>query len=109
MSPQRHRDTKGAGAIGDDSGTDNEIKRRISMSVPRLLRHRLCLCVFVVTSPLNPALVRQYFSERLHGRLDDFEWMSAGNPDVVPILLGRRKPFPSENVNVLSSSATLDL
>jgi hypothetical protein len=29
---------KGAGAIEDDSGTDNEIKKRISMSVPRLLR-----------------------------------------------------------------------
>jgi hypothetical protein len=26
--PQRHRDTKGAGAIEDDSGTDNEIKRQ---------------------------------------------------------------------------------
>src|SRR5262245_27691043 len=46
--PQRHRDTKGTGAIEDDSGTDNEIKRRISMSVPRLLRPPLCLCVFVV-------------------------------------------------------------
>src|SRR5215510_10925681 len=32
---QRHG---GAGAIEDDSGTDNEIKKRISMSVPRLLR-----------------------------------------------------------------------
>src|SRR5262249_13581836 len=48
LSPQRHRDTKGAGAIEDDSGTDNEIKRRISMSVPRLLRRPLCLSVFVV-------------------------------------------------------------
>src|SRR5262249_24107386 len=44
LEPQRHRDTKGAGAIEDDSGTDNEIKRRISMSVPRLLRP---LCVSV--------------------------------------------------------------
>src|SRR5215510_12210267 len=45
---KEHRDTKGTGAIEDDSGTDNEIKRRISMSVPRLLRSPLCLCVFAV-------------------------------------------------------------
>ena len=48
QKPQRHKDTKGTGAIEDDSGTDIEIKRRISMSVPRLLRPPLCLCVFVV-------------------------------------------------------------
>src|SRR5262245_30779911 len=47
MSPQRHI---GTGAIEDDSGTDNEIKRRISMSIPRLLRSP---CVFVVTPLFN--------------------------------------------------------
>src|SRR5262245_16007139 len=36
---------QGTGAIEDDSGTDNEIRRRISMSVPRLLRSPFAWCV----------------------------------------------------------------
>jgi len=54
-------------------------------------------------------LVRQYSGDRLHGRLDDLEWMPAGNADVVAILSGRRKPFSSKDVNALSGSSTLDL
>ena len=42
----------GPGAIEDDSGTDTEIKRRISVSVPRLLRPRdLYVCPRIILSP----------------------------------------------------------
>src|SRR5262249_22719100 len=60
--------TKGAGAIEDDSGTDNEIKRRISMSVPRLLRPPLCCPQFVHSlSPRNVSIfsTSQPYKDRL--------------------------------------------
>jgi hypothetical protein len=54
--------TRGAGTIEDDSGTDNEIKRQISMSVPRLLRRPLCVFVSLWL------LVVGECEDRIHGK-----------------------------------------
>src|SRR5262249_513939 len=53
---QRH---KGAGAIEDDSGTDNEIKKRISMSVPDC-SGPLCVSVSLCSYALDPFRGRNF-------------------------------------------------